>query len=117
MAQSLLCTPVCNKPPLHRAFIVTHGHTKMVCIAHRHTHNVCRIRHWLIAAFFPGSLNTATKDASLLMEFLTRNSVLVHDESDWVKLAAQGDRNAFAQLVQRYWEPLRRWMVGLTGQE
>ena len=39
------------------------------------------------------------------------------DESDWVRLAAQGDREAFARLVDRYWERVRRWLFGLTGKQ
>ncbi len=31
--------------------------------------------------------------------------------------AGTGDRAAFAALVDRYWHPLRRWLLGLTGRE
>jgi len=39
------------------------------------------------------------------------------DESNWVRQAAQGDRDAFARLVERYWEKIRRWVYGLTGKQ
>jgi RNA polymerase sigma-70 factor (ECF subfamily) len=39
------------------------------------------------------------------------------DESDWVRRAQSGDRTAFAALVDRYWEPLRRWLFALAGKE
>ena len=38
-------------------------------------------------------------------------------ESDWVRQAAAGDRAAFARLVDRYWDAVRRWLFGLTGKE
>lgn len=36
-------------------------------------------------------------------------------ERDWVRRAGAGDRDAFASLVARYWEPVRAWLAGLTG--
>ena len=39
------------------------------------------------------------------------------DESKWVRQAAQGDRDAFARLVDGYWEKVRRWLFGLTGKQ
>ncbi|MBI1832329.1 MAG: RNA polymerase sigma factor [Planctomycetes bacterium] len=39
------------------------------------------------------------------------------DESNWVRQAAQGDRDAFARLVDLYWEKVRRWLFGLTGKQ
>jgi RNA polymerase sigma-70 factor (ECF subfamily) len=45
------------------------------------------------------------------------NAVLALDESNWVRESSAGDRNAFARLVDRYWEPVRRWLFGLTGRE
>lgn len=44
-------------------------------------------------------------------------TVRPQDESDWVRAAACGDRDAFARLVDRYWERLRRWLFGLTGKQ
>jgi RNA polymerase sigma-70 factor (ECF subfamily) len=38
-------------------------------------------------------------------------------EDEWVRKAQTGDRTAFAALVERYWNPLRRWLFGLTGRE
>jgi RNA polymerase sigma-70 factor (ECF subfamily) len=37
------------------------------------------------------------------------------DEAEWVRKAQTGDQAAFALLVDRYWERLRRWLYGLTG--
>jgi RNA polymerase sigma-70 factor (ECF subfamily) len=39
------------------------------------------------------------------------------EESGWVRRARAGDRAAFAALVDRYWERLRRWLFALTGNE
>jgi RNA polymerase sigma-70 factor (ECF subfamily) len=36
------------------------------------------------------------------------------DESAWVRRAQGGDRDAFAALVDLYWERVRRWLYGLT---
>ncbi len=36
-------------------------------------------------------------------------------ERDWVDRARAGNREAFASLVDRYWEPVRAWLTGLTG--
>jgi RNA polymerase sigma-70 factor, ECF subfamily len=44
-----------------------------------------------------------------------KRNVRSQDEHDWVRQAAQGDREAFARLVDRYWEPVCRWLFGLTG--
>ena len=38
-------------------------------------------------------------------------------EIDWVRAAANGDRQAYACLVDGYWEKVRRWLYGLTGKE
>ena len=37
------------------------------------------------------------------------------EETLWVRQAAQGDRDAFARLVDTYWDKVRRWLYGLTG--
>jgi RNA polymerase sigma-70 factor (ECF subfamily) len=39
------------------------------------------------------------------------------EEDDWVQKSRTGDRVAFAALVDRYWDPLRRWLIGLCGHE
>ncbi|MBI2808382.1 MAG: RNA polymerase sigma factor [Planctomycetes bacterium] len=39
------------------------------------------------------------------------------EESTWVRQASQGDREAFARLVDAYWENVRRWLYGLTGKQ
>src|SRR5438128_37288 len=42
---------------------------------------------------------------------------MVHapDELDWVRQAARGDQNAFARLVDAYWDKVRRWLYGMSG--
>ena len=37
------------------------------------------------------------------------------EESTWIRQAQQGDRNAFAELVKRYWARIHRWLRGVTG--
>ncbi len=37
------------------------------------------------------------------------------EESGWVRQARAGNQAAFAALVDRYWERLRRWLFGLTS--
>ena len=37
------------------------------------------------------------------------------EEDEWVRLARAGDRAAFANLVDLYWDRLRRWLYALTG--
>ncbi len=39
------------------------------------------------------------------------------DEATCVRQAAQGDQQAFARLVDAYWERVRRWLFGLTGKQ
>ena len=36
------------------------------------------------------------------------------DEHRLIVAAQQGDRSAFAQLVERYWDRLYRWLYRLT---
>lgn len=36
------------------------------------------------------------------------------EESTWVQAAQAGDRQAFARLVERYWDRLYRWLYQLT---
>jgi RNA polymerase sigma-70 factor (ECF subfamily) len=36
-------------------------------------------------------------------------------ERECVRRAATGDRAAFAELVERYWPPVRAWLAGLCG--
>ncbi len=36
------------------------------------------------------------------------------EESDWITAAQAGDRQAFGQLVERYWDRLYRWLYHLT---
>ncbi len=35
-------------------------------------------------------------------------------EREWVRRARAGDRAAFAALVERYWDRIRRWLFALT---
>lgn len=44
-------------------------------------------------------------------------NVRAPDESTWVRQAAQGDHDAFARLVDLYWDKVRRWLFGLTGKQ
>lgn len=39
---------------------------------------------------------------------------LVADEADLIRKAQAGDRDAFAALVERYWDGLYRWLVRLS---
>jgi RNA polymerase sigma-70 factor (ECF subfamily) len=39
---------------------------------------------------------------------------LPDEEADWIRAAQSGDRSAFAQLVDRYWDRLYRWLYHLT---
>jgi len=65
--------------------------------------------------FFRIRANKNRLAASVTMERDWERNVRSQDESDWVRQAAQGDREAFARLVDRYWERVRRWLYGLTG--
>lgn len=40
--------------------------------------------------------------------------LLPGEESDWIVAAQDGDRTAFARLVERYWDRLYRWLYHLT---
>ena len=39
---------------------------------------------------------------------------LQSEEAEWIRAAQAGDRAAFAQLVDRYWDRLYRWLYQLT---
>ena len=39
---------------------------------------------------------------------------LPDEEADWIRAAQSGDRSAFAQWVDRYWDRLYRWLYHLT---
>jgi RNA polymerase sigma-70 factor (ECF subfamily) len=36
------------------------------------------------------------------------------EEADWIRAAQDGDRSAFARLIERYWDRLYRWLYHLT---
>jgi RNA polymerase sigma-70 factor (ECF subfamily) len=36
------------------------------------------------------------------------------EEAEWIRAAQDGDRSAFARLVERYWDRLYRWLYQLT---
>lgn len=40
--------------------------------------------------------------------------LLPSEEADWIQAAQGGDRGAFAQLVELYWDRLYRWLYHLT---
>ena len=46
-----------------------------------------------------------------------KDNVADPDESMWIQQAAQGDRKAFAQLVDLHLAPVRCWLIRLTGRE
>jgi RNA polymerase sigma-70 factor (ECF subfamily) len=41
--------------------------------------------------------------------------VQLPQETTWVQQAARGDAQAFARLVDGYWDRVRRWLYGMTG--
>ena len=43
-----------------------------------------------------------------------RRVSLEPEEAEWIRAAQGGDRAAFAQLVERYWDRLYRWLYHLT---
>lgn len=47
---------------------------------------------------------------------MTREPVsdLPDEEAEWIRAAQVGDRAAFAQLIDRYWDRLYRWLYHLT---
>ena len=48
------------------------------------------------------------------MSFGARASVSHPEEQQWIRHAQQGDRAAFAALVEHYWPRVQRWLFGLT---
>ena len=36
------------------------------------------------------------------------------EEAEWIRAAQAGDRSAFAQLIERYWDRLYRWLYRMT---
>ena len=40
--------------------------------------------------------------------------LLPNEEAEWIRAAQSGDRDAFAQLLKRYWDRLYRWLYHLT---
>lgn len=36
------------------------------------------------------------------------------EENEWIRAAQEGDRSAFARLVERYWDRLYRWLYHIT---
>src|SRR4051794_12058447 len=40
--------------------------------------------------------------------------VTQHEEGKWIALAREGDRGAFAALVELYWHRIHRWLFALT---
>jgi RNA polymerase sigma-70 factor (ECF subfamily) len=43
-----------------------------------------------------------------------RRVSLEPEEAEWIRAAQAGDRAAFAQIVERYWDRLYRWLYHLT---
>lgn len=42
------------------------------------------------------------------------NPLLPKEEAEWIRAAQSGDRDAFAHLLERYWDRLYRWLYHLT---
>ena len=42
------------------------------------------------------------------------DQLLPAEEAEWIAAAQQGDRSAFARLVERYWDRIYRWLYHLT---
>lgn len=42
------------------------------------------------------------------------DSPLPDEEAEWIRAAQDGERSAFARLVDRYWDRLYRWLYHLT---
>ncbi len=40
--------------------------------------------------------------------------LLPDEETEWIRAAQTGDRDAFARLLERYWDRLYRWLYHLT---
>jgi RNA polymerase sigma-70 factor, ECF subfamily len=40
--------------------------------------------------------------------------LLPSEEAEWIRAAQDGDRAAFARLVERYWDRLYRWLYRMT---
>jgi RNA polymerase sigma-70 factor (ECF subfamily) len=40
--------------------------------------------------------------------------LLPNEETEWIRAAQSGDRDAFAHLLERYWDRLYRWLYHLT---
>lgn len=45
---------------------------------------------------------------------LETESLLHGEELEWINAARDGDRQAFARIVERYWDRLYRWLFHLT---
>ncbi|WP_238602858.1 RNA polymerase sigma factor [Fimbriiglobus ruber] len=45
---------------------------------------------------------------------LDQDAILPGEENEWIAAAQAGDRQAFARLVDRYWDRLYRWLYHLT---
>src|SRR5262245_25903982 len=43
--------------------------------------------------------------------------VTAPDESVWIQQAARGDRIAFSHLVDLHLDPIRCWLIRMTGKE
>lgn len=47
---------------------------------------------------------------------MTRDTdpLLPDEETEWIRAARDGDRSAFARLIDRYWDRLYRWLYHMT---
>lgn len=62
-----------------------------------------------------GRIRPETRTPSLPRRVPTDQDALLPDEeSEWIAAAQAGDRQAFARVVERYWDRLYRWLYHLT---
>ncbi|HMF14055.1 MAG TPA: sigma-70 family RNA polymerase sigma factor [Gemmataceae bacterium] len=59
-------------------------------------------------------LDTTCREGWASVAFPDRNGQLPAEEHAWVSASQRGERQAFARLVERYWDSLYRWLYHLT---
>src|SRR5690242_49337 len=59
-------------------------------------------------------MNYSPVEASERLDQRNETDQLPSEEHRLIRSAQQGDRQAFARLVERYWDGLHRWLVHLT---
>jgi RNA polymerase sigma-70 factor, ECF subfamily len=61
-----------------------------------------------------GTSPTSSQSRWARLAYVDEAQKLLDEEHALIQSAKQGDRNAFAVLVERYWDRLYRWMYNLT---